>query len=82
MRIFNKGTKAFEYFLNKEFRYSVSNSMRVMAALGEQDAQRYRFDAKECDWSLLMERCLLGLRRYYYRESYTTSNWHRIMYNV
>lgn len=82
MRVFDKGTKAFDYFLNKEFRYSLKNSQRVMAALSEKDAQRYRFDASDCDWTLLIQRCFLGLRRYYYRESYNTTMWHTAMFKL
>lgn len=82
MRVFDKGTKAFDYFLNKEFRYSLKNSERVNAALQPQDAKRYVFDARQCDWSILMQRCFLGLRRYYYRESYNTTKWHHGMYKM
>lgn len=82
MRVFDKGTKAFEYFLNKEFRYSLKNSLRVMNLLPEADARRYGFDASECDWAEFMRRIFLGLRRYYFHESYDTSNYHRVMYKL
>lgn len=82
MRVFDKGTKAFEYFMNKEFRYSLNNSLRVMNLLPAVDARRYCFDAKECDWAEFMRRTLLGIRRFYFRESYDTSNYHRAMYKL
>lgn len=53
-----------------------------MAALNGDDGQRYRFDAADCDWRQLIQRCFLGLRRYYYRESYRTTIWHIAMFKV
>lgn len=82
MRVFHNGTKAFDYFLNKEFRYSLKNSMRLMSLLGSEDLKRYRCDASDCDWSTLIQRCFLGLRRYYYRESYNTTLWHHSMFKM
>lgn len=82
MRVFHNGTKAFDYFLNKEFRYSVENSLRLMSMLHPSDAKRYNFDTIDCDWSLLIQRCFIGLRRYYYRESYNTTLWHHSMFKM
>lgn len=81
MRVFDKGTKAFEYFLNKEFRYSLKNSLRVMNTLPTGD-ERYRYDASECDWAELIRRIFLGMRRFYFHESYDTSTWHRVMFKM
>lgn len=53
-----------------------------MGEMHPDDVDRYQFDAKNCDWSLLMERCLLGIRRYYFHESFNTTLWHKIMYKL
>lgn len=82
MQLFHKGSKVFTHFLNKKLRYSVKNAMKIMEAMHPDDVERYTFDAKNCDWSKLIERCLLGLRRYYFHESYETTMWHRIMYKL
>lgn len=82
MRVFDKGTKAFDYFVNKNFRYSVTNSLSIQSMLHPIDAKRYLFDASECDWSLLVQRCFLGIRRYYFRESFYTTAWHTMMYKL
>lgn len=82
MKVFHKGSKAFDYFLNKNFRYSFNNALRIMAEMHPDDLDRYNFDAKNCDWSLLLEGCLLGIRRYYFRESYETTKWHTTMYKL
>lgn len=82
MRVFNNGTKAFDFFLNKNFQYSSKNALKIMSELHTVDASRYQFDAKKCDWSILMERCFLGLRRYYFKEAYETTIRHRIIYKM
>lgn len=82
MRVFNNGTKAFDFFLSKNFQYSSKNALRIMSQLHPVDVDRYQFDAKKCDWGLLMERCFLGLRRYYFKESYETTRYHRIIYKM
>lgn len=83
MRIFNNGTKAFDFFLSKNFQYSSKNALRIMSQLHPADVNRYQFDAKKCDWGILMERCFLGLRRYYFKEDYSeTTNLHRFIYKM
>lgn len=82
MRIFDKGTKAFEYFMNTEFRYSMTNALRVMGHLDASDAERYQFDASGVDWAEFIRRSFLGLRRFYFREAYVTSTWHRAMFKM
>lgn len=79
MRVFNNGTKAFDYFLNKNFKYSTKNAMRIMSEMHAKDAKRYCFDASDCDWSEMMERNFLGCRRYYFKESFKTTQIHRIV---
>lgn len=68
MRMFNKGTKAFHFFLNKNFLYSTKNAMRIMSLMNPKDIDRYKFDATDLDWGELAERNFLGVRRYYFRE--------------
>lgn len=80
MRIFNKGTKAFHFFLNKNFLYSTKNAMRIMPLMHPEDLDRYKFDAGDLDWSELLERNFLGVRRYYFRESARTTIKHCIVY--
>lgn len=82
MQLFHKGSKVFDYFLNKNFRYSFKNGLRIMGEMHPDDVDRYQYDAKNCDWSKLVERCLLGIRRYYFHESYNTTLWHKTMYKM
>ena len=80
MRIFNKGTKAFHFFLNKNFQYSTKNAMRIAPLMHPKDVDRYKFDASDLDWSELLERNFLGVRQYYFREKGETSLKHVIVY--
>lgn len=82
MRVFHKGTKAFDYFLGKDFRYSLKNALRIMTLMHESDKKRYNFDASTCDWSEFIDRCLIGLRRFYFKESAETTDWHRMYWKV
>ncbi|XP_059611063.1 putative fatty acyl-CoA reductase CG8303 [Phlebotomus argentipes] len=82
MRVFDRGTKAFDYFMNQDFRYSVQNSLRIMRTMSDEDAQRYCFDAARCDWSELIARCFKGLRLYYFKESANTTLKHRVIRKV
>ncbi|XP_037950867.1 putative fatty acyl-CoA reductase CG8303 [Teleopsis dalmanni] len=82
MRVFHKGTKAFDYFLDKDFRYSLKNALRVMSTMHESDKARYNFDSSQCDWSEFIDRCLIGLRRYYFKEAAVTTSWHRNYWKV
>lgn len=77
MRVFNKGAKAFDYFLDKDFRYSLKNALRVMSEMNEVDRERYTWDAGLCNWAEFIDRCLIGVRRYYFKESAETTQWHR-----
>lgn len=56
--------------------------MKIIGEMHPDDVDRYQFDAKTCDWSKLMDVCLLGIRRYYFRESYETTMWHKTMYKL
>lgn len=80
MRIFNKGTKAFDYFLNRNFLYSTKNAMRIAPLMHPKDVARYKFDASDIDWSELLERNFYGVRRYYFRERGETTLIHIIVY--
>lgn len=82
MRVFQNGTKAFDYFLDKDFRYSMKNALRVSALIHEKDRKRYNFDASQCDWSEFIDRCLIGIRRFYFKESAVTTQWHRNYWKV
>lgn len=82
MRVFDKGTKAFEFFLNKNFRYDLKNSTRIVQSLNEKDAERYDFCAKSCDWTTLIERSFKGLRHYYFREAKETTSRHHVVWNM
>lgn len=80
MRVFNNGTKAFDYFLNKNFQYSTKNALRIMSTMHSQDVKRYCFDASDCDWSEFLQRNFLGVRRFYFREAGETTFKHRFVY--
>lgn len=82
MRVFHKGTKAFDYFLDKDFRYSLKNALRIMTMMHESDKKRYNFDASMCDWSEFIDRCLIGVRCFYFKEAAETTEWHRIYWRV
>ncbi|KAH8284634.1 hypothetical protein KR018_008616 [Drosophila ironensis] len=82
MRVFQKGTKAFDYFLDKDFRYSLKNALRISALMHDSDRKRYNFDASQCDWSEFIDRCLIGIRRFYFKESAVTTDWHRNYWKV
>lgn len=80
MRMFNKGTKAFYFFLNKNFLYSTQNAMRIASYMHPQDIVNYKFEASDLNWGELIERNFLGVRRYYFREKGETSLKHVIVY--
>ncbi|XP_031630613.1 putative fatty acyl-CoA reductase CG8303 [Contarinia nasturtii] len=82
MRIFNKGIKAFHFFLNKNFQYSTKNAMRIGTLMHPKDMDRYKFDASDIDWSEMIERNFSGVRRYYFREKGETSLKHAIIYAI
>ncbi|XP_055919574.1 putative fatty acyl-CoA reductase CG8303 [Eupeodes corollae] len=82
MRVFNKGAKAFDYFLDRDFRYSLKNALQIMSVLNEKDKKRYNFDSTLCDWSAFIDRCLIGVRRFYFRESAVTTSWHRRYWTI
>lgn len=82
MRVFHKGTKAFDYFLDKDFRYSLKNALRIINMMPEHDKRRYNFDTSQCDWSEFIDRCLIGLRHFYFKESALTTTWHKKYWNV
>ncbi|KAH8298474.1 hypothetical protein KR044_005155 [Drosophila immigrans] len=82
MRVFQNGTKAFDYFLDKDFRYSLKNALRISSFIHESDRKRYNFDASQCDWSEFIDRCLIGIRRFYFKESAVTTQWHRNYWKV
>ncbi|XP_034477087.1 putative fatty acyl-CoA reductase CG8303 [Drosophila innubila] len=82
MRVFQNGTKAFNYFLDKDFRYSLKNALRISSFIHESDRKRYNFDASQCDWSEFIDRCLIGIRRFYFKESAVTTQWHRNYWKV
>lgn len=77
MRVFNKGAKAFDYFLDKDFRYSMEKALGILSVLTKKDKERYNFDASLCDWSKFIDRCLIGVRRFFFRESAVTTSYHR-----
>lgn len=80
MRMFNKGTKAFHFFLNKNFLYSTKNAMRIASYMHPEDVDNFKFKANDLNWSELLERNFLGVRRYYFREKGETSLKHIIVY--
>ncbi|XP_017466458.1 PREDICTED: putative fatty acyl-CoA reductase CG8303 [Rhagoletis zephyria] len=82
MRVFHKGTKAFDYFLDKDFRYSLKNALRIMSLMHESDKKRYNFDSSQCDWSEFIDRCLIGVRRFYFKEAAETTEWHHMYWTV
>lgn len=82
MRIFNNGTKAFDFFLNKNFQYSTKNGLRILSSIQSSDLKRYNYDAADCDWKEFFKRNFLGCRRYYFRESHETTDAHRLVYLV
>lgn len=80
MIMFNKGTKAFHFFLNNNFLYSTKNALRILPLMHPKDVDRYNFDPTHLDWGELAERNFLGVRRYYFRESYKTTVTHCAVY--
>ncbi|XP_055388049.1 putative fatty acyl-CoA reductase CG8303 isoform X2 [Condylostylus longicornis] len=78
MQVFDKGSKHFDYFLNKDFRYSLKNALRIMATMNENDQKRYTFDCSHFDWSEFMDGCLIGVRQFYFKESKDTTEWHKL----
>lgn len=82
MTVFHKGTKAFEFFTVKNFRYSLDNSMYLLQMLRPEDRAQYSYDVAKCDWKELISRCFKGLRQYYFRESPETTKRHKIMWHM
>jgi len=82
VRIFDNGIKAFDYFVSKNFHYNMKNALRVLDCLHADDALKYNYNVKFCDWSKYMETQIVGIRYYFYKESRNTTVWHRIMWHT
>lgn len=81
-KTFDKGVKAFAFFVTTNFRYSVTNSLKVLAHLNQEDAVYYNFNAKFLDWYEFLEIQIKGMRFYFFKESRVTTNYHKIMYQA
>uniref|UniRef100_A0A1A9X2G8 Fatty acyl-CoA reductase n=1 Tax=Glossina brevipalpis TaxID=37001 RepID=A0A1A9X2G8_9MUSC len=77
MHVFHKGSKAFDYFLSNNFRYDLKNALRINSVIPEKERSRYNFDASQCNWSEFLDRVIIGIRRFYFKESLVTTSWHR-----
>ncbi|XP_070493160.1 putative fatty acyl-CoA reductase CG8303 [Chironomus tepperi] len=82
VQIFANGIEAFEYFTSRNFHYLMHNSLRILNCLEPEDAQEYNYNVQDCDWKKYMETQIIGIRCFYYKESETTTIWHRIMYQM
>lgn len=82
MIAFNKGSKAFDFFLTKNFNYSQKNAHRILSMCNDKDKELYNYDSSSCDWRLLIERNLQGIRYYYYKESKHSTAKHRLLWRV
>lgn len=77
MLVFHRGAKAFDYFLDRDFRYDLSNALRIIKLLPPADQQLYNFDASHCNWAEFLDRMVIGVRRFYFKEAAVTTTWHR-----
>lgn len=80
VRIFDNGIKAFEYFVCRNFHYNMKNSLRVLESLRPDDAVKYNYNVKYCDWAMYFETQICGIRYYFYKESKETTTLHRVMW--
>ncbi|KAL9922102.1 putative fatty acyl-CoA reductase CG8303 isoform 1-T3 [Glossina fuscipes fuscipes] len=77
MHVFKKGSGFFDYFLHNDFRYDMKNALRINSVIPEKDRLRYNFDASQCNWSEFIDRIIIGIRRFYFKEAVVTTSWHR-----
>uniref|UniRef100_A0A1B0G7W5 Fatty acyl-CoA reductase n=1 Tax=Glossina morsitans morsitans TaxID=37546 RepID=A0A1B0G7W5_GLOMM len=70
-------TAFFDYFLHNDFRYDMKNALRINRLIPEKDRLRYNFDASQCNWSEFIDRIIIGIRRFYFKEAVVTTSWHR-----
>lgn len=84
MRIFVNGIKAFDYFTNKSFHYSTKNALRILNTLGDEDKARYNYncDLDHLDWGEFMENQVIGIRRFFFRESKQTTMWNIFVWHA
>lgn len=82
MRIYDNGIKAFDYFTNKNFHYNMKNSLRILNELEDEDQVKYNYNVKYCEWSEYMESQVIGVRKFFYRESKDTTAFHRAMWHM
>lgn len=82
VQVFDKGTKAFEFFLSQNFRYSLKNSLHILSLMDPKDAEMYCYDARSYDWQEFIDNCLIGLRYYFFKESKESTLWHKVIWNM
>lgn len=82
IRLFESGTKAFEYFMCKNFQYKMENSLRILSCLSKTDAEKYNYNVEYCDWAEYFQHQIKGVRYFHYRESKETGRRHRIMWHL
>ncbi len=80
VQIFDRGVKAFDFFVNKNFHYSTKNAIRILECLNETDAEYYNYSVKYCDWYDFFVTQIIGMRYYFFKEARETTIWHRMMW--
>lgn len=58
----------------------MKNSLRILDCLKAEDAQKYNYNVKFCDWSKYFDTQIIGVRYYFYKESRETTIWHHTMW--
>jgi hypothetical protein len=60
----------------------MGNSLRILRNLTKDDAEKYNYDVKYCDWAEYFEHQVKGIRYFYYKESKETKTWHRVLWHL
>lgn len=58
--------------------------MRILDTLNEVDKAKYNYncDAKHLDWGEYMENEVIGIRRFFFRESVKTTSWNVFIWHA
>lgn len=61
-----------DFFMTHQWRFVSKNPLKLLERLSERDRKLFYFDVREIDWSVYMERYVLGARRFILKDDMST----------
>lgn len=56
------------YFTVNEWQFSTTNTEALASSLSPSDLQTFNFDVKQISWPDYIDKCVLGVKRFYHNE--------------